>query len=34
MQDAIAGGVDPAQAKAFVILLAKNEIRHVGKVQY
>lgn len=34
MQDAIAGGVDPAQAKAFVILLAKNEIRHISKVQY
>lgn len=34
MQAAIDNGVPEKEAKAFVILLAKNKIPHVGKVQY
>ena len=34
MQAAINSGVDAAQAKAFVVLLAKGAIPHVGKIQY
>lgn len=34
MQAAIDGGVNPEQAKAFVVLLAKRSIPHVGNIQY